>query len=96
MYDVDLTGEWFIVGSCDSCLIYEFTDDGNLIIREPDYESIYRYKYKWFKAHTIKIFKDDGFGIHSVRTYSKDSIEIMGFTLSSIFEERNSLLKRIR
>ena len=93
--DVDLIGEWLLLRSCDSCLIYEFDEDYKLFIRETNDESFYQYNYKFYTSKTIGIFNEDYNGIHTINIYRRDSIEIMGFTLSGIPEEMNSLLKRI-
>jgi len=94
---VDLIGNWRLSNHADpdiiSKVIFEFEPNSNLIIHSGDYSDTLEYKLLFNNSiHIIYETIDD---IFDINTYTKDSIEIMGFSLSSVPEEYNTLLVRL-
>ena len=93
---VDLLGEWLVLRACDSCLIYDFKNDNELSIKEIGKSGdIYPCKYRLYRDNTIQIELDGTKDRYDIATHSTDTIEIMGFSLSSLPMEMNTLLKRL-
>lgn len=93
--DVDILGKWLLLGSCDSCATFEFEKNNNLTIHEIGNEHSNTYDYKLFRDNTIQIDYGTTKGRYDIINQSIDTIEIVGFSISGIPEEMNTLLKRL-
>lgn len=92
---VDLIGKWLLLRSCDSCVTFEFEKNNNLIIHEIGNEYSNSYEYELYRDNTIQIKYGTTNDRYDIITHSIDTIEIMGFSISGIPEEMNTLLKRM-
>ncbi|MCD4709365.1 MAG: hypothetical protein K8R52_00835 [Bacteroidales bacterium] len=92
---VDLIGKWLVIRDCDSCVTYEFEKGNNLIIHQIGRDYSNSYEYKLYRDNTIQIDYRTTKDRYDIVVYSVDTIEIMGFTISGIPEEMNTLLKRM-
>jgi hypothetical protein len=93
--DNPLIGKWLDVNTCDSCLIYDFINDNDLILNqliESDDDTI---SYAWLGNNLVEI---DYYGKkeYTVEFFTNDSIKIIGFTLSIIPENNSTILKKIK
>lgn len=90
---VELLGRWQLIGICFDCPIFEFIDQEKLVIHDGDHSN--EYNYRLYYDNTIEIDFGTQDGRYDIVAYTIDSIEIIGFTISGIPEEFNTLLKRI-
>jgi len=92
---VDLIGywKWIEYPDFDSSITFEFQDSKTLNIHDGD--SFSSYEYELFRDNTIQIEYGTRVKRNEVVVYSKDSIEILGFTISGIPEAYSTILKRI-
>lgn len=92
--DNKLIGKWLDKNTCDSCLIFEFKLDNELLIHELSEDSPDTLYYKLLKDDYIEIDyieKEE----YKINYYSNDSIEIFGFSVSIIPENNSTILKKI-
>ena len=93
---VDLIGEWKWIANpeFDSNYIFEFVSSDTLVLHDVGINSS-SYGYELFRDNTIQIEYGTRIDRDEIITYTNDSIEIIGFTISGIPEDRNTILKRI-
>ncbi len=93
---VNLIGNWELTSHTDpdveSGIIYEFKRDDKLIIRDNEYSDTLEYKLLY--NNSIHISYESIDDVYDIKTHSDDLIEIMGFSITAITEEMNTLLKR--
>lgn len=93
---VDILGDWLVLQACDSCAIYKFSEHNDLIIREIGKSADETHcEYKLYRDNSIQIILNGNKGRYDIVAHSSDTIEIMGFSLSSLPMEMNTLLKRL-
>ncbi len=96
IHDVDLIGDWKLTSHTDSDkdseIVFEFQHTGNLIIHDNEYSDTLEYKI--LNDNSIRIKDESINDVYDIMTYTEDLIEIMGFSISPIPEEMNTLLKR--
>jgi len=90
---VEIIGKWLLIGNCFDCPIFEFVDQEKLIIHDGDHWA--EYNYKLYRNNTIEIDYGTQDGRYDIAVHTRDSIEIIGFTISGIPEDFDTLLKRI-
>jgi hypothetical protein len=94
--DEDLLGEWLVLRACDSCVIYEFKKNNILDIKEIGRSGdIYSTEYRLFRDRTIQLEYYETKGRYDIVLHSIDTVEILGFSISSLPMEMNTLLKRM-
>lgn len=95
-YD-NISGRWITVVFCDSCNIFEFNDDNQLIIRNINDGNIIEASYKFMNPDLIFIETPTESKEYPIYFHTSDSIEISEFKITDMyFHERKTLLKRIR
>jgi len=91
----DLIGSWLVLQDCDSCAMFEFETKNNLIIHDLIENKSSSHDYRLLHDNIIQISYGDRKDRYDIKTHSIDTIEIIGFSLSTVPEEMNTLLKRI-
>jgi hypothetical protein len=91
---VNIIGEWYKIDvDCDSCMIFNFQNEGDLSIYIVESGANISLNYKLF-YNKIEIEYLDEIDTYDVIKYSRDEIEIVGFTTSNIPEEMDTRLVR--
>jgi hypothetical protein len=90
-----LVGQWLDMNSCDSCLLFQFGNDHNMVIFYLSTSLSDTFQYLLSDNDLLQI-GDPWNSEYPVSYYTNDSIEIHGFTLSVIPENRSTVLKRIK
>ena len=91
----DIVGHWLVISECDSCILFEFSKGGDLIIeslKENDTEIL---RYVIYQNGTILIANEISSNTYDIIFHDKDEVEIKGFNFTPIPEEMNTFLNRL-
>lgn len=92
----DITGKWQVQELRNPYFVFEFHENDTFSIHRLDLDSSYNYFYEYSNRDNTILIEYIEKEKYDIIVHSKEEFEIIGFSLSSIPEEMNTLLKKIQ
>lgn len=93
---VDIVGNWLVQQDCDTCMMFEFDINENLIVSDLTEDEQDTFRYVAYQNSSI--FIEDGVfnENYNLVFHDLDNLDILEFSITPIPEERNTILKRLK
>jgi len=89
-----LIGRWEKVNICDSCMLFDFLPNNELIRTYIDYNYVDTVYYNYLGDDVVQI-GEIGENVYDIIVYTQDSIEIKDYRVTALALDFTTVLKRL-